>query len=95
MSSKYTHNIYVWILDTLTPVITCPPGITAELPEGSKSMIVAEQWKDPYVNVGKITSSHDINYAFPAGITTVIFTTTTDDGQSDSCSIRVTILGKI
>jgi hypothetical protein len=29
------------------------------------------------------------------GITTVTFTATTDDGKSDSCSIRVTILGKV
>jgi hypothetical protein len=76
-------------------MISCPAGIVAELPIGSNSMIVAAQWKDPSVNVGKISSSHDINFEFPVGITTVTFTATTDDGKSDSCSIRVTILGKI
>ncbi|XP_028405616.1 sushi, von Willebrand factor type A, EGF and pentraxin domain-containing protein 1-like isoform X2 [Dendronephthya gigantea] len=80
--------------ETTTPVISCPPGIVAELPKGSKSMIVASQWKYPYTNVGTITSSHDINFEFPVGITTVTFTTTTKDGQSDSCTIRVTILDK-
>ena len=75
-------------------MISCPPGIVGELPKGSKSMIVASQWKSPYANVGEITSSHDMDFEFPVGITTVTFTTTTKDGQSDSCTIRVTILGK-
>ena len=77
--------------DTVTPIISCPAGIVAELPPGSKSMIVT--WKDPVANVGKIKSSHDINFLFPVGITTVTFTAT-NDGKSDSCSIRVTILDK-
>ena len=87
----FCSMVRCFVLDSVTPIISCPAGIVAELPPGSKSMIVT--WKDPIVNVGKIKSSHDINFLFPVGITTVTFTAT-NDGKSDSCSIRVTILGK-
>lgn len=56
-------------------------------------MSVAEQWQEPYVTVGKVTGSHDKNYEFPVGITEVTFTAT-NDGETDSCSMRVTISGK-
>ena len=73
--------------------MSCPSGINAVLPTGNKSMSVAGQWKNPYVNVGKITSSHDKNFLFPVGTTKVTFTAKTHDGQTDSCDIRVTISG--
>ena len=79
--------------DAITPVISCPPGITANLPKGRKSMIVSDKWKNAYTNVGTVKTSHNENFEFPVGVTVVTFTATTKDGQTDSCSIRVTVIG--
>ena len=55
-------------------------------------MIVSDKWKNAYTNVGTIKTSHNENFEFPVGVTVVTFTAT-KDGQTDSCSIRVTIIG--
>ena len=71
----------------------CPPGIDGVLPQGQSSMSVIDKWREPITNIGTIKCSHDSNYEFPAGITTVTFTATTADGEQDSCSIQVRIAG--
>ena len=85
--------ICIQFLGVIKPSIRCPSGIHAILPTGSKSMSVADQWQEPYVNVGKITSSPDKNHIFPVGTTEVTFTAT-NGGETDSCIVRVTISGK-
>ena len=63
------------------------------LPNGQKEMAVDDKWENARTNTGNITSTHGKDYVFPAGYTMVTFTAITDDGQQDSCSIRVSIEG--
>lgn len=84
--------------DTEAPVFSsCPDNIIENVAPAANTKVVV--WQVPAVkdNVGvaSLTSSHDLQFAFPIGLTQVTYTATDAAGNSSTCSFEVTILDKV
>lgn len=83
------QNVTVNIEDNDPPVITdCPSGVTVSTVPGTCSGIAT--WTPP-VSTAPIISSHLPGATFPAGVTTVTYTSTDADGMVSSCTFTVTV----
>ncbi len=83
------QNVTVNIEDNDPPVITgCPANISVSTAPGACSAIVS--WTPP-VSTAPMTSTHLPGSSFPAGETTVIYTSTDADGMVSTCSFTVTV----
>lgn len=83
------QNVTVNIEDNDPPVITgCPANISVSTAPGSCSATVS--WTPP-VSTAPMTSTHLPGAVFPAGVTTVIYTSTDADGMVSTCSFTVTV----
>ena len=83
------QDVTVTIEDNDPPVITgCPADITVSNDPGACSAIVT--WTPP-VSTAPMVSTHLPGSTFPVGITTVIYTSTDDDGMVSTCEFDVTV----
>lgn len=83
------QNVTVNIEDDDPPIITgCPADITVSNDPGTCSAVVS--WTAP-VSTAAMVSTHLPGSTFPAGVTTVTYTSTDDDGLVSVCSFDVTV----
>lgn len=83
------QNVTINIEDNDPPVITgCPANITVTTSPGTCSATV--NWTPP-VSTAPMTSTHLPGSVFPAGVTTVTYTSTDSDGMVSTCSFTVTV----
>jgi gliding motility-associated-like protein len=83
------QNVTVSIEDNDPPVITgCPADITVSNTPGECS--APASWTAP-VSTAPMVSTHLPGVIFPAGVTTVTYTSTDDDGMVSECTFTVTV----
>jgi gliding motility-associated-like protein len=84
-----SQDVTVNIEDNDPPVITgCPADISVDNAPGACSATVS--WTPP-VSSAPMVSTHNPGDTFPVGVTTVIYTSTDDDGMVSTCSFDVTV----
>ncbi len=83
------QNVTVNIKDNDPPVITgCPANIAVSNAAGACSAVVS--WTPP-VSTAPMVSNHLPGETFPAGVTTVTYTSTDVDGMVSTCSFTITV----
>ncbi len=83
------QDVVVTILDDDPPVITgCPSDITVSTAAGLCGAVVS--WEPP-LSSAPMVSTHQPGATFPAGVTTVTYTSTDAGGLVSECSFTVTV----
>ncbi|MCU0457952.1 MAG: gliding motility-associated C-terminal domain-containing protein [Bacteroidales bacterium] len=83
------QNVNITIEDNDPPVITgCPADITVSTDPGLCSAVVT--WTPP-VSTAPMVSTHLPGTLFPAGVTSVTYTSTDGDGMVSTCTFSVTV----
>lgn len=93
-------NMLVTVLDTIKPVIVCPPDITAgNNPDDGRSfpvLVGPPVTETDNCGVDFVINSHnnseDASGSYPMGTTVVIWTIQDLSGNSSSCSMSVTVI---
>ena len=87
-----TDDVVVNIVDTTSPIITCPANITINASPGSCSAAVSfTVMATDNCSIPTVVSSPASGSVFPLGTTTVTATATDAAGNSRNCSFSVTV----
>ena len=89
--NRATCTTTVTVIDTTSPVITCPADITVEQ-ESADGTVVQLTATATDICDASPTITSDAPAIFPLGTTTVTFTAKDDSGNSASCSMTVTVI---
>ena len=92
-----TCSFTVTVTDDTKPTITgCPADITVNTGSGNTQCSQTATWTEPLVgdNCGvlSLTSTHNSGDVFPVGTTTVTYTATDVNGNTQTCSFTVTVV---
>ena len=92
-----TCSFTVTVIDNTKPTITgCPSNITANTGSGNTLCSQTASWTIPTANdncgIASLNSTHNPGATFPVGTTTVTYTATDVNGNTQTCSFEVTVV---